>query len=121
FSPGAGFSRSRPNQIRLYSASGLSATAPAKAGAYREHPTSAVEVVDLHKTYTSLRRTSPALSGVSFSVEPGTIFGLIGQNGAGKTTLVKILMGLCKPTAGSARILGCSSGDPIANRLIGYI
>jgi len=51
-------------------------------------------------------RTVTALDGVSLSIAPGSIYGLIGSNGAGKTTLIRILMGLCKPTAGRAAVLG---------------
>jgi ABC-2 type transport system ATP-binding protein len=47
-----------------------------------------------------------ALKGVSFSVSPGEIVGLVGANGAGKTTLVKILAGIVHPTAGIAKVLG---------------
>ena len=46
-----------------------------------------------------------ALSGVSFEVYPGEIFGLLGPNGAGKTTSIRILKGMINPTAGSAYIL----------------
>lgn len=42
-----------------------------------------------------------ALNGVSFSVEPGSIFGLIGPNGAGKTTMFNIIAGVFKPSGGS--------------------
>src|SRR6185295_15051403 len=81
---------------------------------------SCIEVSNLQMTYKTLRgKTVPALAGVSFNVPPGTIFGLIGQNGAGKTTLVKILMGLATPTSGSAKLLGCFPGDPVAKRRIG--
>ena len=81
-----------------------------------------IEVQNLQKTYTTFpNKPAPALSGVSFKVEAGTIFGLIGQNGAGKTTLVKILMGLAMPTSGSARLLGCTPGNSIARRRIGYL
>lgn len=47
-----------------------------------------------------------ALKGVSFSVDEGTVFALLGENGAGKTTLIKILCGLYKKDGGSAKILG---------------
>jgi ABC-2 type transport system ATP-binding protein len=47
-----------------------------------------------------------ALDGVSLSVPPGTLLGIIGPSGAGKTTAVKILTGGLQPTAGSVRVLG---------------
>jgi energy-coupling factor transporter ATP-binding protein EcfA2 len=50
--------------------------------------------------------TVQAVDDVSFSVEPGEIFGLMGHNGAGKTTTLRMLLGLTHPTAGSATVLG---------------
>jgi ABC-2 type transport system ATP-binding protein len=47
-----------------------------------------------------------ALDEVSFSVEKGEIFGIIGGNGAGKSTLLKILAGIMKPTSGEVKISG---------------
>ena len=61
-----------------------------------------VEVVDLQKHYGLVR----AVDGISFSVQPGEIFGLLGHNGAGKTTTIRMLTGRTRPTAGSARIAG---------------
>jgi ABC-2 type transport system ATP-binding protein len=82
----------------------------------------AIEVRDLRKTYPAFRRKAvTALRGVSLEVDPGIIFGLIGQNGAGKTTLVKILLGLATPTAGSASVLGNSPKDSLARRRVGYL
>jgi ABC-2 type transport system ATP-binding protein len=64
-----------------------------------------------------------ALRGVSFRVEPGEILGYLGPNGAGKSTTVKLLTGLQRPTAGSARIGGFDIvQEPLrAKRLIGLV
>src|SRR5512145_109594 len=64
-----------------------------------------------------------ALRGVSFRVEPGEILGYLGPNGAGKSTTVKLLTGLQRPTAGSARIGGFDVvQEPLrAKRLIGLV
>lgn len=47
-----------------------------------------------------------AVQDLSFSVEPGEIFGFLGANGAGKTTTMRMLCGLTHPTSGSASIVG---------------
>lgn len=63
---------------------------------------------------------SVILEDVSFAVEQGGIYGLIGHNGAGKTSLIRILLGLTTRYSGSVRING--SGDLCANRkLIGAV
>jgi ABC-2 type transport system ATP-binding protein len=62
-----------------------------------------------------------ALNGVSLSVDKGEIFGLLGQNGAGKTTLVKILLGILKPTEGSAQLLGEPVGRVGIRKHVGYL
>ena len=64
-----------------------------------------------------------ALDGVSLSLKAGQILGLIGPNGAGKTTTIKILVGLIKPTSGSATIAGvdCVSDSEQIKRLVGYM
>ena len=46
------------------------------------------------------------LKGVSFNIEAGDIYGLIGENGAGKTTLLKLIVNLLKPTSGNIQVLG---------------
>ncbi|MEV5410897.1 ABC transporter ATP-binding protein [Thermopolyspora sp. NPDC052614] len=52
-----------------------------------------------------------AVDGVSLSVRRGEIYALLGLNGAGKTTLIRMLLGMIRPTAGSARVLGVTVGD----------
>jgi ABC-2 type transport system ATP-binding protein len=62
-----------------------------------------------------------ALKGVSLSVERGEIFGLLGQNGAGKTTLIKILLGITRPTNGTALLLDQPVGTASVRRRVGYL
>jgi ABC-2 type transport system ATP-binding protein len=62
-----------------------------------------------------------ALKGVTLTVEPGEIFGLLGQNGAGKTTLIKILLGITRATAGTARLLDRPAGTASVRRQVGYL
>jgi ABC-2 type transport system ATP-binding protein len=61
-----------------------------------------IEVKNLIKDYDKLR----AVDNLSFFVEKGEIFGLLGENGAGKTTTLEIIEGLRKPTAGEIFVLG---------------
>ncbi len=77
----------------------------------------AIEMASVSRVFRSRqgafrRRISEveALRDVSFSVEPGELFGLLGPNGAGKTTSIKILTTLLLPTSGSVRVLGF---DPV--------
>ncbi|MGD9712440.1 MAG: ABC transporter ATP-binding protein [Thermomicrobiales bacterium] len=61
-----------------------------------------IEVSELSKHYGPVH----AVDGISFSVAPGEVFGLLGHNGAGKTTTLRMLTGRTLPTNGSARIGG---------------
>jgi ABC-2 type transport system ATP-binding protein len=62
-----------------------------------------VEASNLTKAYG---RDVVAVSALDLRIERGAVYGLIGRNGAGKTTTLRLLMGLLRPDAGSARLLG---------------
>ncbi|HYV36190.1 MAG TPA: ABC transporter ATP-binding protein [Gemmataceae bacterium] len=62
-----------------------------------------------------------ALQGVSFTLEAGEVFGLLGPNRAGKTTLVKLLLSLCQPTVGNVTRLGKPASDRSTLSRIGYV
>lgn len=64
-----------------------------------------------------------ALDNLTLSMESGQILGLIGPNGAGKTTAIKILVGLVRPTSGTARIADadCAADARRIKRLVGYM
>lgn len=57
-------------------------------------------------TFFKKKKTIHAVKGISFSVEQGEIFGLLGQNGAGKTTTIKMLITMLAPTSGICKVLG---------------
>ncbi|HWI66223.1 MAG TPA: ABC transporter ATP-binding protein [Symbiobacteriaceae bacterium] len=61
-----------------------------------------------------------ALRGLDLTVSAGECLGLVGPNGAGKTTTIKLLLGLLKPTAGKAEVLGFPAGHPAVRRRVGY-
>jgi ABC-2 type transport system ATP-binding protein len=61
-----------------------------------------IEVQELRKVFGEL----VAVDGVSFTVQPGELFGLLGPNGAGKTTTIGCISGLLAPTAGRVRVMG---------------
>jgi len=87
--------------------------APPSAGPF---VTPALEVSGLRKSYGGV----PAVDGVSFRVEEGTIVGLLGPNGAGKTTTVSIICGLLPPEAGEVKVAGAALAgdtDPAKGRL----
>ncbi|MER7858392.1 ABC transporter ATP-binding protein [Amycolatopsis japonica] len=65
-----------------------------------------IEVTNLRKTYGE----HVAVDDVSFHVEQGEIFGILGTNGAGKTTTVECLQGLRTPDSGSMSVLGLDPG-----------
>ncbi len=80
---------------------------------------SVIEVEGLHKSYGRAR----GVSGVTFAVQEGEVFGFLGPNGAGKTTTIRLLMALLRADAGSARIAGldCWRDAVEIKRLVGYV
>ena len=79
----------------------------------------AVEVSRLVKKFDGVA----AVQDLSFSVEPGELFGFLGPNGAGKTTSINILCTLLSPTSGAARVAGydCVKQPVEVRRSIGII
>ena len=65
-----------------------------------------IEVKNLKKIYKSRGRVTEALRGVSFEVQHGEIFGILGVNGAGKSTTLSILINLLTPTSGTVKFFG---------------
>ncbi|QDY80077.1 ATP-binding cassette domain-containing protein [Streptomyces qinzhouensis] len=71
-----------------------------------------IDVVGMTKQYGAKR----ALDGVTFSVRPGRVTGFLGPNGAGKSTAMRLMVGLDRPTSGTATIGGsayASLADPL--------
>ncbi len=66
------------------------------------HRQQVISVRDLRKEFRGTR----AVDGVSFDVRPGRVTGFLGPNGAGKTTTLRMILGLIRPTGGSALLWG---------------
>ncbi len=62
-----------------------------------------------------------AVSDLSISIKPGTVYGILGPNGAGKTTAMKMIVGLLQPDKGSVKIFGEPAGTIAANKRLGYL
>lgn len=78
----------------------------------------------IHTTgLTKLYGATLALDHLDVEVESGEVFGFLGPNGAGKTTTIRLLLGLLRPTSGSARVLGMNAWhDAVrAHRRISYV
>lgn len=69
------------------------------------------------------RRGTDAVSGLTFNIEPGSVFALMGRNGAGKTTTIHLLLDLLRPNAGEARLFGVPSPRlrPQHRQRLGYV
>jgi len=79
-----------------------------------DNPNYAIETQGLRKVYES----TVAVKNLTLQVEQGEVFGFLGANGAGKTTAIKMFLGLIKPTAGYAKILGAELNDAVQVRAV---
>jgi ABC-2 type transport system ATP-binding protein len=77
-----------------------------------DHTTNAaLEIKDLCKSFRESRQTTRiALDHLTFSIQRGEIFGLLGPNGSGKTTTINLLSGLSMPTSGTIKVMGYAMG-----------
>ena len=78
-----------------------------------------IEAITLTKKFSEFT----AVDRLSFRVESGEIYGLLGPNGSGKSTTMRMLLGLLKPTMGTARVSGFDVQTEIvkAKQLMGYV
>src|SRR3954464_9762989 len=74
----------------------------------------------LVKRFGSGASTVTALDGVSFSVEPGQVFGFLGGNGAGKTTTMRIVLDIIRADSGTTTWNGVATRD-VPPRTWGYL
>lgn len=77
----------------------------------------AAELIDATKNYGSLQ----AVKGISLSIGAGEVVAMLGPNGAGKTTSISLMLGLRKPTSGSARLFGMKPTDRRARSRTGVM
>jgi ABC-2 type transport system ATP-binding protein len=84
------------------------------------HPIVLDAVTKVFHGHLGLGRTV-AVDGLTLTVEPGEIFGLVGPNGAGKTTTLKVMLGLIRPDHGVVRVLGRPPSDPRARARVGFL
>jgi ABC-2 type transport system ATP-binding protein len=78
----------------------------------------AIETRGLTKHYGPVR----ALEDLTLRVEEGEVFGFLGPNGAGKTTTIRLMLGLLRPTAGEAVVLGAAADRGSRRRAeVGYL
>ena len=76
-----------------------------------------VETSGLGKRYGSIT----AVQDLSISVRQGEVYGFLGPNGAGKTTTLRMLLGLIKPSSGTAKVLGEEPGSPHGLKGVGAL
>jgi len=78
-------------------------------------------VVATHSLTKRYGQAITAVDGLDLEVHHGEVFGFLGPNGAGKTTTLRMLLGLIRPTSGSAQVVGRRPGDPAGLARIGSL
>jgi ABC-2 type transport system ATP-binding protein len=87
-----------------------------------ETPMNAIEISGLCKQFSGKRMTKvDALKGLDLTIAAGEVFGFLGPNGAGKSTTIKLVMGLLRPTSGTAQIMGKDASQSESRRHVGYL
>jgi ABC-2 type transport system ATP-binding protein len=82
----------------------------------------AIEITGLCKQFTGKRMIKVnALKGLDLTIAKGEVFGFLGPNGAGKSTTIKLVMGLLRPTSGSALIMGMDVSQAESRRNVGFL
>jgi len=82
----------------------------------------AIEITGLCKQFSGKRMTKvDALKGLDLTIEAGEVFGFLGPNGAGKSTTIKLVMGLLRPTSGTATLMGMDASLAESRRHVGYL
>ena len=79
------------------------------------------KLTKVFRTRTVRRRQIVAVRNLSLQVEAGEVYGLIGPNGSGKSTTMKVLLGLLKPTAGTATIFGRAASRVGSRTEVGFL
>ncbi|GGJ48732.1 ABC transporter ATP-binding protein [Glutamicibacter bergerei] len=77
--------------------------------------TEAVSLTGLTKTFSTSRTKVQAVKGIDLQIPTGQIVAFLGPNGAGKTTTIDMILGLTKPTAGAAKILGLDPPQAVSS------
>ena len=75
-----------------------------------------VEIHNIRKVYD----TKVAVEGLSLTIEPGTMFGLLGPNGSGKTSSIRMMIGMTVPDSGTVSLFGKPFSRSALHR-VGYL
>lgn len=80
-----------------------------------------VEFIAVSKAFKQKGKRILAVDTLSFGIDAGEAIGFVGQNGAGKSTSMKMLMGMLRPDAGQAMLMGRHASDERARQGVGYV